>query len=243
MAKKENKTKKKEIDANEEKEEEIEEGKESEEDGGEEKKVLSKQQEREHNKTIKKVLGGMAFLVLVVLVIVLAINSIKTFSYEGVNFETVKFCDVRPCLILYNTQVPISYQGTKYDYNFYLRNDPRKLAETIPFDGNLSLSMNLVIDSEKDFNCDGDVSVAMANWVNLFKISGITPIKDPNATCDSSGRYTFIKLKEGNETRIEQYGPMCYNVYISNCEIIKATERFMVEDLVRINNVMDSKQK
>ena len=75
----------------------------------------------------------------------------------------------------------------------------------------------------------------MANWVNLFKLSGITPIKDSNATCDSEGRYTFIRLIEGNETKIEQYGPSCYNININNCEILKATERFMVQTFEKIH--------
>jgi len=128
--------------------------------------------------------------------------------------------------------------GKNAEYNFYLRNDPRKLDEGVSFNGNLSLAQNLVLNSTEDFNCDGFGIIATANLVNLYKVSGINVIKDQNATCDSEGRYAFINLQKGSETRIDKVGPACYNVNISNCEILEATERLMLESFIEINKLM-----
>jgi len=197
-----------------------------------EKRAKRKEQLNAQNKILKNFLLGIMAVILLCFVIFLVINQSKNFEYEGVKFKIVK----EGALVLYRTSIPVIYQGKEVPYNFYLRNDPRKLVD-VPFEGEINLGQILVINSTESFNCDGDGIIAMANLLNLYKISGIDVIKDDNATCDLEGRYAFIKLQEGNETWIEKFGPACYNVYINNCEILKALERLMIESFIEINKL------
>ena len=192
-----------------------------------------KEQVKNYNKILKKFFIGMVILIILITIFVYAVRSTKKFGYEGVDFEIVKTGN----LVLYNTKIPVIIDGKKADYNFYLRTDPRTLKEKVPFEGNLSLAQNLVLNSTEDFNCDGYGIIGIANLINLYKISGIDVIKDGNATCDQSGRYAFIGIQAGNQTTIKKTGPPCYEVTINNCEILEATERLMLESFIEINKL------
>ena len=48
----------------------------------------------------------------------------------------------------------------------------------------------------------------------------------------------FVLIQESNRTSIEQFGPACYNINIKNCEILKGTERFMIDTFVEINKIL-----
>ena len=145
-----------------------------------EKKISRKHQAEAENRILRNIFIGIIIVVVAIVAIVFFLKSIGSFQYEGVDFQVVKFCDAGPCLVTYNTKLPITYEGKDAEYNFYLRNDPRKLAKDVPFLGNVSLAQNIVINSTSDFNCQGDVGIAMGNLGNLFSISGINAIRDEN---------------------------------------------------------------
>lgn len=194
---------------------------------------IKKGQTKDYNKILRNFLTGGAIFIVLILLAFYAIKSTKKFEYEGVDFEIVKMGS----LVLYNTKIPVVIDGKNAEYNFYLRKDPRKTGKEVPFDGNLSLARNLVLNSTKDFNCDGYGIIAIANLLNLYKISGIEVIKDETAGCDPEGKYAFVNLVERNETRIINIGSSCYQVEISNCEILEATERLMIESFIEINKL------
>jgi len=195
--------------------------------------VSKKEQATDHSKILRNFFIGMVILILLIVLVVYAVKSTKKFEYEGVDFEIVKTGD----LVLYNTKIPVVVDGKNAEYNFYLRNDPRKIGKEVSFEGDLSLAQNLVINSTENFNCDGYGIIAIANLVNLYKISGINVMKDQNATCDQEGRYAFINIQPGDETKVEKFGPACYNVHIYNCEILEGTERLMIESFIEINKL------
>ncbi|VVB83346.1 Uncharacterised protein [uncultured archaeon] len=160
------------------------------------------------------------------------------FDYKGVKFEVTKMGQ----LTLYKTSLPVTTSdGKRADYNFYLRNDPRKL-EAIQFDGQINLSPNMVLNMTNNFNCNGDGMIAIANIQNLYNLIGTKMIKDENATCDLEGRYMFLRIRDGNKTGIMEYGIKggCYNIDINNCEILPATEKFMLETLITVNAKLKS---
>lgn len=206
-----------------------------------EEKDLEEQSSEATKEEIKEENKQLGILVLIIGGILIAfgviyflIGSIGDFEYRGTDFKIVE----EGKLIFYNTAFPLrdSITGKVLgDYNFYIRNDPRKLGEEVLFEGNLNLMKNVVLNSEQDFHCDGDGVIAVANFANLLKQAGAEVIKDDNATCDEQGRYTYILLKEGNVTKIEQVGNSCYEININDCEILKGTERFMVEIFAKIN--------
>lgn len=199
-----------------------------------EKRIKRKEQIKSENKILRNFFIGIGAIIVIIVLVILILNLTKNFEYQGVKFKIVREGD----LILYRTSLPVIYQGEKIPYYFYLRNDPRDLGENVYFYGNLNLAEFLVINSTEGFNCGGDGIIAIANLQNLYKISGIEVMKDESAGCDEEGKYAFIQLQEGNETNIEKFGTACYNVNINNCEILKATERLMLESLIEINRLM-----
>ncbi len=186
----------------------------------------SKEQIKEENKIFRNIIIILIAFVLMFLIIYAIRYYMNHFEVEGIKFEIVKMGS----LTLYKTSLPVIYQEKNADYNFYLRTDPR-LLKNIEFDGSLSFKENMVINMSEDFNCNGDGVIAIANLLNLYKLIGTNVIKDENAGCDELyGRYDFLNIKEGDETRIVEYGlkGACYNLHVNNCEILKVTEKFML---------------
>jgi len=204
-----------------------------------EKKTSRKKQIESQNKILKNFFIGIGVIIITILLIFLFINQTKNFEYEGVEFSIVKFCDTRPCLITYNTKIPIIYQGERIQYNFYLRNDPRELAKNVPFDGEIVFKNNMFINITFNRHCEGYETIAIVNFLNLYEISGINvTAADENTECDSEGNSMFVLIQESNRTSIEQFGPACYNINIKNCEILEGTERFLIDTFVEINKIL-----
>ncbi len=199
-------------------------------------KPATKEEVNRENKLLGNILIAIGLFVLIFIVFYMIINSNKHFEYNGVKFDKIK--DEK--LSLYRTSIPVSYQGGMADYNFYLRNDPRKLAD-IGFNGELILAKNAVFNMTEDFNCNGDGIIGVANLVKLYELFGINVIKDDNATCDYEGRYMFIRIQSGNETSIEKTGPACYNLNVNNCEVLGVTERMMLETFIKFNKIQEEK--
>ena len=207
------------------------------------------EQVKQQNRLLKNFFITIGIIVLVFFMVIFFYNLRNNFKYDGLDFERVKFCDSGPpCLITYKTSLPVKVEGKNItistnavktnDYNFYLRNDPRKLS--VDFNGTISLKRIMVLNSTEDFVCNGNGGIAGANLVQLYNILGTKVIKDENATCDSQGRYMFVNLQEGNKTSIEQFGPSCYNINIKDCEILEGTEKFMIETFLKVNNILNN---
>ena len=97
---------------------------------------------------------------------------------------------------------------------------------------------NMVINQTSNFNCNGDGIIGVANLLKLYNVLGVDVISDQNATCDSKERYVFLNIKDGNETKIEQTGKTCYEIQVNSCDILSATERFMLETFIEANNYL-----
>jgi hypothetical protein len=224
----------------------------------EKKKITKKPEERtlenakedeakHHNKILRNILIIVSILIIASLSFVFISKSVSQFDYKGVKFEKVRFCDAGPpCLVLYKTTLPVKISNgsaiiampseSTNVYQFYFRNDPRK--SEVDFNGTIRFGKNMVFNSEDAFTCDGDGGLAGANFNLLFKVLGTNVVRDENVTCDSLERYVFVDAKLGNETKIEQFGPGCYNIYINNCEVLEGTEKFMIDTLVRVNQAL-----
>ncbi len=197
--------------------------------GTEETKVSTKGQIKSENKILRNILILLGILLLVFLLVFLSIKSANSFEYKGIQGDVIKEGEVT----FYHTSFPIIYEGKEVNYNVYLRNDPRKL-EKIPFYGELNLLKMMVINNSDSFVCEGKGGIAMINFQQVLGDLGMSFMKDPNAGCDSQGRYMFIQIQEGDVTEIEQTGPACYNLNVNNCEILEVTEKFLIESLVKL---------
>lgn len=198
----------------------------------EEEKTPSKSEIKKESKLFVTIVIAMASFVLLFLIGYLIINSINNFKYDGVKFQVVKMGE----LILYDTSLPVIANQVLSEYHFYLRTDPRVMKDIL-FDGDINFKENMVLNITESFNCDGDGVIAIANLLKLEEILGTKVIKDENATCDEVyGRYTFVRIQPGDETKITEFGISggCYNIEIKDCEILKGTEKFMLETFVEL---------
>ena len=204
-----------------------------------EKKTKSPKKERQEqikreNNILKGILIIVGLIIVLIITWVIISKSIRTFGYASLDFEVVKEGDI----IFYRTGLPTMYQGQLTEYNFYLRNDARKLDEKVPFNGVLDLKSTAVLNIKQEFTCEGKGVIAVANLLKLYQFIGIDVISDENATCDPEAKYTFIQILEGPETKIEQTGQSCYDIYINNCEILEGTERMMIETLNKVRSTI-----
>lgn len=206
------------------------------------KKISTKEQVKKESKIFRNVvilMIGFIFMFSVIYGIKVLSNS---FEIGGVNFQVDK--TALSGKTLYRTSLPVSDKNEmtgkviSANYNFYLRTDPRDL-ESIDFNGDIMLKKNMVLNITKDFNCDGDGIIGVANLLNLYKIIGTNVIKDENASCDKTGKYAYLTITEGDETNIEQVGPACYTIYVKDCEILGATEKFMLETFIETNKKIE----
>ena len=96
-------------------------------------KISKATQEKNQDKILKWFLIGGLFFIVLVLVLAYVIESTTKFEYQGVDFKIVKTGN----LVLYNTKIPLVIDGKNAEYNFYLRNDPRKIGEEVPFEAQM----------------------------------------------------------------------------------------------------------
>jgi len=186
----------------------------------------------EEDKVLRFVLLFIGVFFLVLIVSFFVIRQQNNPDYEGLTFNVIQEGEIT----FYQTSFPVLYQGEVAEYNIYLRNNPKELARKVAFEGEIDSIKDTVINITKEFDCDGDQVIAIANLVNLYNALGKDIMADNNASCDELGRYMYIVVQPGEETSIEQYGPSCYNINIKDCEILEGTERFIAEMLVKIHS-------
>ena len=201
-----------------------------------EKKHASKEQEKRQNKTLRNILIGLLIVVLLILGLMYIFHSANHFSYRGITGDVVKEGNI----LFYRVSFPVKWEGQIVPYYIYIRNNPVELDE-IPFEGELGFgekfpednSYRLVLNMSDSFtDCDGDEAISIGNMINL-KALGIKVVRDESANCDPEGRYAYINIKKGEESKITQVGSNCYDLIVKDCEILKVTERFMVEAFVK----------
>lgn len=194
---------------------------------------------KKQNKIIKNAFIWMALVIVAFVLFFVILNETQKIRYENLTFEIEKMGQ----LTLYRTTLPLYVNGSKVaDYNFYLRTNPNEL-KNVPFNGNITIKTMIVFNPNDELKCNGDDVIGVGNIIhNLYGyLNYSTVIRDENATCDELGRYTFVNITIANTTEVNQIGNSCYEIKVANCEILKGTERYMVEALVKIKEILDKK--
>ena len=195
------------------------------------KEIPSKAQIKNENKMLAIFVGILVVIALVFVLYLIFSNSARNFTYNGVKYTITP----NGKLTFYVTSIPIISQGKNVNYKIYLYNDPRKLDQEVPFNGNLYIKPYLAINYSNDINCGGDGIISIANFQNLYNAIGTQVIRDPNATCDPQLRYVYVNISVSNETSIQEIAPACYTIKVANCQVLAATERYLTETLQEIN--------
>jgi hypothetical protein len=196
-------------------------------------KKASREELKKQEKTLRNVLIVLGIIFLALIAFLIASRIYSNPKYEGAPFSVVR----EGGRLFYNFKFPMQNDKeeiTAY-YNLYLRNDPRKIGNIIPFEGDFLLKEKTFVNLNEEFICEGRGSIAIANLVDLIELFGSKAfvIKDPDAVCSQEGEFSFINIYEGDRNKVVQIGPSCYELYVNNCEILEVTERFMLEGIVK----------
>ena len=205
--------------------------------GKEEIKHASKESIKRQKKQLGTILGILGAIILLCLIGFFINYQATHLDYKGLKFKMVKEGEIT----FYETPMITQYEGDKMTYNFYFRTNPNKLKD-IPFNGEIELKNNVFLNvTTENLFCDGDWQISIGNLMNL-NIFNINVGKNEDANCEGAGEYAFVQIHEGNESKIEQDGSACYNLYITDCEVLAVTEKFMVETFVKISEFTDEYQ-
>lgn len=199
-------------------------------------KKASKKELDNENKVLRNVLIGMGIFVIVFIVTFVLIQQTGTIEHDGVIFKKIDYSG----LPLYHTTFLFPKNGQNILYNEFLRLNPEKTIDNVPFEGVLITRRDMVLNFEETFNCDGDGIIAAANLKELYDFLRINVINNNQLTnisygCNLEGKYLYLNFLEGEKTKIVQVTPTCYNLYINDCEILDVSERFIIEALVKVN--------
>lgn len=202
-----------------------------------EKEIAPKKKDKSNE--VMWILIVMGVLIASVLVAYFTIQSMKHFTYEGLDFSKVKYGK----LDFYHYYHYFNENGQTYQYNLYLRGDPRD--NEVPVEGGeiaiyggkrKYISVNYTGLSE----CP-DLTIAVDSFVKLFT-DNLVEIKAaiPDAkeaqnkniayvNCETNTDDMIFQLEKGEETRVLADENSCYRIQAASCEdLIPAVEKFVV---------------
>ena len=199
-----------------------------------EKKHATSEEIKNQNKLLRNILIILGLLFLLLLGFLYFSGSSYEFKYRGISGRIVQEGNI----ILYETPFPYNHQGKIIPWYIYIRNDPRQL-DRIKFQGEMDFGVRfiegqygLIADVSEELSPCSDTGIAITNMINLQAI-GVKFVRNvDDLSCDEEGRYMYINIKPGDKTEIIQVGNACYDILVKDCDILRATERFMVEMFV-----------
>lgn len=169
-------------------------------------------------------------------------KSFNHFTYKGLSFTKEKFGTI-PVFHHYYYFTD-SATGRQYQYNLYVRIDPRE--NNVPVSGSILFRKNMVnyvtVNGAGLTNCSTTLrdlgSLAELFSANLLQMKpgsmNTTEALANNMTyitCETKPDNNVLQVFAGNETRIDIEGN-CYNIQIANCQTLEAIEKFKVETVV-----------
>ena len=202
--------------------------------------------EKKPDKQIYMVLIAMAILIAVFFASYFIFKSFNTFTYEGLTFTKEKFGEI----LVFHHYYLFNSQGELFQYNLYVRNDPRKnsvpitgkaVDEGIEFrqDNFVYISVNPENLTQCEYTLVGLSNLASFLSDNQLNVKGAAPIKElanetnvRYATCDTHPDDEVIIVQAGNETKIIQENDNCHIIQIANCEVLPAIEKFQIKSIL-----------
>jgi len=194
------------------------------------------------NKEMYIVIGVMVLLIILFAAFYNIFQSFSSFEYNGLKFTREK---IGSTLFYHHSYFYDVGQGKTNQYNLYLRYDPRK--NNVPIEGEITFpsqgsKVYISVNTSELVKCNESILAAagIADFIagNLFKVVGAVPDRaeanSNNLTYATCGTYPLamtILLTGGNETKVTKTGK-CYIISSSNCEILKAVEKFEVQSIL-----------
>ncbi|MDA3836268.1 MAG: hypothetical protein PF542_01460 [Nanoarchaeota archaeon] len=191
--------------------------------------VIAKGQEGHQSKVLRNILIIVGLILAITFGGYLYINSLQSPSYDGIEFTTVQ----EGTLTFYKTTVPALPDPRAT--NFYFRTNPSKLKK-IPFNReNFTLMRFAALNGTDLFDCnEGDEAIAEVTLLKVHEVLGIG-IEKVSSGCESQGLYNYFNFIPSEKTEIIEVGKNCYDIHVSDCEIIPAVEKILAEIIVNYN--------
>lgn len=167
-------------------------------------------------------------------------KSFNHFKYEGLSFTKEKFGTIP--VFHYYYYFTDSNTGKQYQYNLYLRLDPRENNVSIT-GGETGFSKELInyvtVNGSGLTSCTTSArdlgSLAELFSANMLPMKAGTmdsiEAKSNNITyinCNNKPNNPVVQVFAGNETKITVDGD-CYNIEIANCQTLEAVEKFKLQ--------------
>lgn len=198
------------------------------------------------DKEVIWVLIVMGVLLAVVLLTYYFVQSSKHFNYEGLTFTKELFGKIP---VYHYSYYFNDSTGKLYQYNLFLRNDPR--SNEVPVSGDPILFSAgrftyVSINSTGLKECDNS-SIAIAGLASFFadnklNVKGATPDKEEAlnkslryVTCAIDSDDNVVEIFVGNQTKITNKGN-CHKIEVSDCQILQATEKFVTQTVIDAKN-------
>jgi hypothetical protein len=216
-----------------------------------EKKEENNLEKEQDGKQLYWVLSVMAGIIVLFTASYFFFQSLNTFEYKGLTFTKEKFGNIplfKHHYVFYPSITGSAISGTKgavQEVNIFFRIDPRK--NKVPVEGEIFFPVGktafISFEGQGLTKCE-DASIAAANLASLLSQNGVTvkgaltnkTLAEENniafATCDSKPYNPVVLIKESNETRVVKTKENCYEVRISNCEVLDSVEKFMVQTII-----------
>lgn len=195
----------------------------------------------EKNKEFYFILMGMAVLLAALFITVSVVRGTNHFTYKTLSFTKEMFGQIP----VYHYYYYFEKAGKQYQYNLYLRIDPRE--NNISMDGVTEFpegkTVYVGINGTGITGCPtasrdlGTLGAFFANNLMMVKPGTVneTEAKTNNMTYVSCNQFltnAVIQISSGNETKIFKEGSNCYNIQIANCQTLEAIEKFEVRTLL-----------
>ncbi len=221
-------------------------------EGDEDSKVKSMfDSEDFRNKQLKTVLIVMGVLFLAGILSYYIYQQVSNPEYKGLKFYKVKEGKIDFYVVRVPSIDPLTGQAGEY-YDIALRNNPHDL-DYINFTGRAKFLRNITLSFSRAIEGCSDNLIAVANFVKVFNgglgfnVRGATTNEDyardvnmTYATCDHAGNQTIIVIQNaslGGPTVIKETVDDCYVIDVSQCEILPALERFILEVAARSQRI------
>ena len=205
------------------------------------------------NKQLKWAVFLMASIILIIVIVPFVnTNFINKFDYHGLTFQKTQLGQIE----FYSTKFPVVAATGKVtgEYAVNLRNDPREIEDIevkVGFDdidfryyknGDGSIGYYPVyISLDPLMEVCEDSSLALLTLSGFLKDSGLevgSASMDKEYAAANDVLYkrceeesTVILVTQGNENKITEIGETCYEIRFKDCDILKVSERFVLNIL------------
>ena len=188
---------------------------------------------------LKLILLWMIGLIILFFLFFSFFQSLNKVEYEGVPFTKTKFGEIPVYHSSYFLQGSTAENVIKY--NLYVRNNPEE--NDFPITDEISIesrTIYLTINETGLLECE-QAAIAISDLTsflvdNQFNLYVGVPDKELAAerdrlyvSCDTAAHGTVITIQEGNENSISRVENGCYDITVSQCQILEGIEKFKVQ--------------